>query len=37
MNIKIQTLDSNYPLVIKRQATVQELKEKIQEVLLIIT
>jgi hypothetical protein len=33
MNIKIQTLDNIYPMTIKRQITVQELKDKIQEVV----
>jgi hypothetical protein len=35
MNIKLQTLDNIFPFVIKRQSTVQELKDKIQEVHFI--
>jgi hypothetical protein len=34
MNIKIQTLDNIYPIVVKRQITVQELKEKIEQVMI---
>lgn len=32
MTIKIQTLDSIFPLIVKKSSTVQELKEKISEV-----
>ena len=32
MTIKIQTLDNIFPLVVKKSATVGELKEKIFEV-----
>ena len=34
MKIKIQTFDNNFPIVIKRNASVAELKEKIREVKL---
>jgi hypothetical protein len=35
MQIKIQTLTNAFPLAIKRSASVQDLKEKINEVLKI--
>lgn len=36
MIIKIQTLDNIFPLVIKRSASVQELKDKICEVINLL-
>ncbi len=32
MQIKIQTFDNVFPLTIKRSASIQDLKDKIQEV-----
>jgi hypothetical protein len=32
MNIKIQTLDNIYPIAVGKEITIEELKQKIQEV-----
>lgn len=36
MTIKIQTLDNIFPLTIRKSATVNELKDKIFEVVFIL-